>query len=228
MSGENETSTDTPYKTYKTHTTYKTSIVADTLQRRASFPVSAAWPRPTPVAGPTAGAKIIDKPDAQVPLDLQFGDESGQPVKLGDYFQPDRPVLLIMVYFGCPQLCSLSLNGLTEAVRKIDLLPGKQFEIVTVSFNPKEGSVLAAAKKENYLKSLGKPEAAAGWHFLTSSDPSAAQALGEAIGFGYWQNPQTGQYLHEAGIYFCTPQGRVSRVERGVAFDAADASRLAD
>ena len=138
-------------------------------------------------------------------------------MKLGDYFHSDRPVLLIMVYFGCPRLCSLSLNGLTEAVRKIDLLPGKQFEIVTVSFNPEEGPALAAAKKENYLKSLGKAEAAAGWHFLTSSDPTAARALGEAIGFGYWQNPQTGQYLHEAGIYFCTPEGRVSRVERGVA-----------
>ena len=166
--------------------------------------------------GPTAGAKIINKPDAQVPLDLQFSDESGQTVKLGDYFQPNRPVLLIMVYFGCPQLCSLSLNGVTEAVRKIDLQPGKQFEIVTVSFNPKEGPELAAAKKANYIKSLGKPEAAAGWHFLTSSDPAAAKTLGDAIGFGFRLNPETGQYLHEAGIYLCTPEGRVSRVEQGV------------
>ena len=173
-----------------------------------------------PAPGPTAGAKIIDKPDAQVPLDLQFTDESGQPVKLGDYFQPNRPVLLIMVYFGCPQLCSLSLNGVTKAVRKIDLQPGRQFEIVTVSFNPKEGPALAAAKKANYIKSLGKPEAAAGWHFLTSSDPAAARTLGDAIGFGFRLNPETGQYLHEAGIYLCTPEGRVSRVEQGVEFDA--------
>jgi len=170
--------------------------------------------------GAMAGAKIVDKPDAQVPLDLQFTDESGQTVKLGDYFQADRPVLLIMVYFGCPQLCSLSLNGVTDAVRKIDLQPGRQFEIVTVSFNPKEGPELAAAKKANYIKSLGKPEAAAGWHFLTSKDPAAAQTLGEAIGFGFRQDPQTGLYLHQAGIYLCTPQGRVSRVEQGVQFDA--------
>ena len=170
--------------------------------------------------GPTAGAKIINKPDAQVPLDLQFVDESGHTVKLGDYFQPNRPVLLIMVYFGCPQLCSLSLNGLTQAVRKIDLQPGKQFEIVTVSFNPQEDHELAAAKKANYIKSLGKPEAAAGWHFLTSSDPSAAKTLGDAIGFGYRLNPETGQYLHEAGLYVCTPEGRVSRVECGIQFDA--------
>jgi len=170
--------------------------------------------------GATAGAKIVSKPDAQVPLDLQFTDESGQTVNLGDYFQADRPVLLIMVYFGCPQLCSLSLNGLTDAVRKFDLQPGREFEIVTVSFNPKEGPELAAAKKANYIKSLGKPEAAAGWHFLTSKDPAAAKTLGDAIGFGFRQDPQTGLYLHEAGIYLCTPQGRVSRVEQGVRFDA--------
>ena len=130
---------------------------------RLLLPAAPAMAQATdPAPGPTAGAKIINKPDAQVPLDLQFSDESGQPVKLGDYFQPNRPVVLIMVYFGCPQLCSLSLNGLTKAVRKIDLQPGKQFEIVTVSFNPQEGPELAAAKKANYIKSLGKPEAAAG------------------------------------------------------------------
>ena len=173
-----------------------------------------------PVPGPTAGAKIIEKPDAQVPLDLQFSDESGQAVKLSDYFHPNRPVLLIMVYFGCPKLCSLSLNGVTKAVRKVGLQPGKQFEMVTVSFNPQEGPTLAAAKKANYIKSLGNPEAAAGWHFLTNSDPAAAKTLGDAIGFGFRLDPETGQYLHQAGIYLCTPEGRVSRVEQGIEFDA--------
>jgi len=170
--------------------------------------------------GPVAGAKIINKPDAQVPLDLTFRDESGQSVKLGDYFQPNRPVLLVMVYFGCPKLCSLSLNGITKAVQKIDLQPGRQFEIITVSFDPTEGPELAAAKKASYIEALGKPEAAAGWHFLTSSNPAAAHALGDAIGFGFMQDPQKPIYVHEAGIYLCTPEGRVSRVERGVQFDA--------
>jgi protein SCO1/2 len=169
--------------------------------------------------GATAGAKITNKPDAQVPLDLQLADESGQTVKLGDYFQSNRPVLLVMVYFGCPQLCSLTLNGVTDAVRQIDLQPGREFEIVTVSFDPKEGPSLAAEKKANYIKSLGNTAAAAGWHFLTSSDPAAAKTLGDAIGFGYRQDPKTGLYLHEAGIYLCTPGGRVSRVERNVTFD---------
>ena len=217
---------DKTHRTYGTYTTHGIPIrvtVSGALSFcafvLAALTASAQINDPT-TPGPTAGAQIIEKPDAQVPLDLQFADESGQPVKLGDYFHPNRPVLLIMVYFGCPQLCSLSLNGVTEAVRKVDLQPGRQFEIVTVSFNPKEGPELAAAKKANYIKSLGKPEAAAGWHFVTSSDTAAAKTLGDAIGFGFRLNPETGQYLHQAGIYLCTPEGRVSRVEQGVKFDA--------
>ena len=100
-----------------------------------------------------------------------------------------------------------ALNGMTKAVRKIDLQPGREFEIVTVSFNPEEGPEMAAAKKANFIKSLGKPEAAAGWHFLTSSDPAAAKALGDAIGFGFRRNPETGQYLHGAGIFHLHARG---------------------
>jgi protein SCO1 len=172
-----------------------------------------------PLVGPTSGAKIINKPDAQIPLDLQFADEAGQPVKLGDYFHPNRPVVVVMVYFGCPFLCGETLNGLTEVLRKVKLQPGREFEIVTVSFDPKEGPGLAAAKKANFVKLLGNPEAAAGWHFLTNSDPAAAHVLGDAIGFGFRLNPQTGNYVHETGIYICTPEGRVSRVERGSKYD---------
>ncbi len=168
--------------------------------------------------GDSAGAKITVKADAQVPLELSFKDETGKSVKLGDYFHPDRPVVVSMVYFGCPKLCSLSLNGLTTALRGVDLKPGEQFEVITVSFDPKEGPDLAAAKKENYIKSLGKPEAAAGWHFLTSSDPAAAKALGDAIGFGF-RLMANGDYLHQAGIFICTPEGRVSRVQEGILFD---------
>jgi protein SCO1/2 len=184
------------------------------------FPVASLQAQANnPLVGPTSGAKIINKPDAQIPLDLQFADESGTAVLLGDYFKPNRPVLLVMVYFGCPNLCGASLNGMTDAVRDVNLLPGKDYEIVTVSFDFKEGPALAAAKKANYIKSLGKPEAAAGWHFLTSGDPSAAKTLGDAIGFGYRLDPTTGNYLHETGIFICTPQGRLSRVELGLRYD---------
>jgi protein SCO1 len=183
------------------------------------LPAAAIAQSDNPAIGPASGAKIIAKPDAQVPLDLRFADESGQQVRIGDFFQPNRPVLLVMVYFGCPRLCSLSLNGVTDAVRKSKMQPGREFEIITVSFNPQEGPELAAAKKANYIKSLGNADAAAGWHFLTSSDPSAARTLGDTIGFGFRQDPSTGLYLHEAGIYLCTPEGRVSRVQEGVTFD---------
>jgi len=169
--------------------------------------------------GESAGAQIVEKPDAQVPLDLQFRDESGQTVKLGDYFHADRPVVLVMVYFKCTALCGPALNGLTKALKTVDLQPGRQFEIVTVSFNPAEGPDMAAAKKEGFVKLLGKPEVAPAWHFLTNSDPAAAKTLGDAIGFGYRKVPDKDIYLHGAGIFICTPGGRVSRVQQGVSFD---------
>jgi protein SCO1/2 len=185
------------------------------------LPIASARAADDVAPGEGAGTKITPKPDAQVPLDLIFTDETGKAVKLGDYFHADRPVVLSMVYYGCKKLCGPSLNGLTTALRGINLQPGKQFEIVTVSFDPKEGPELAAAKKESYITSLGKPDAASGWHFLTSSDPAAARALGDAIGFGYRLMPD-GQYVHQAGIYVCTPEGRVSRVQEGVLFDRTE------
>jgi protein SCO1/2 len=164
------------------------------------------------------GATVVERPNAQVPLDLEFNDENGKPVRLGDFFKPDRTVLLMLVYFECPMLCNLTLNGVVKAVRPLNLMPGRDFEIVTVSFDPREGPKLAAAKKANYLKSLGKPAAAAGWHFLTSSQPSMARTLGDAIGFGYKMDPKGVQYLHQAAIYICTPKGRVARTLQGVEF----------
>jgi protein SCO1/2 len=172
--------------------------------------------------GESAGDKIINKPDAQVPLDLEFKDETGKNVKLGDYFHADRPVVLSMVYFRCTALCGPALNGLTQALRGVGLQPGQQFDIVTVSFNPAEGPEMAVKKKESYINSLGKPEFAPAWHFLTSSDPSTAKTLGDAIGFGYRKKPNSNDYLHSAGIFVCTPEGRVSRVQQGVMFDPVE------
>ena len=166
-----------------------------------------------------AGATVVEKPNAQVPLELQFQDENGQTVKLGDFFKPDRPVLLMMIYFECPMLCNLTLNGVVKATKPSRLVPGKDYEIVTVSFDPREGPALARLKKANYLKSLGRPEAAAGWHFLTSDQPAAARALGDALGFGYKLDFKGKDYLHQAAIYICTPSGRVARTVQGVDFD---------
>lgn len=165
------------------------------------------------------GATVVEKPNAQVPLDLEFQDEDGQTVRLGDYFTKDRPVLLAMIYFRCPTICPLTLNGMANGVRPLKLLPGKDFEMVTVSFDPREGPELAKAQKAKLIESLGKPEAAAGWHFLTSSRASAARTLGDALGFGYKLDPKGEWYLHQAAIYVCTPDGRVARTIRGVQFD---------
>lgn len=165
------------------------------------------------------GATVVEKPNAEVPLDVTFSDEDGQTVQIKDYFSGERPVLLVPVYLRCPMLCNLTLNGVVKAIQPLNLIPGKDFEIVTVGFDPREGPELAKAKKESYIKALGKPEAAAGWHFLTSSDPTAARQLCDAIGFGYKLDPKGEQYLHQAAIYICTPDGRVARTIQGVEFD---------
>jgi protein SCO1 len=166
------------------------------------------------------GATVVEKPDASVPLDVEFQDEEGRTVRLGDYFKSQRPVLLALVYYRCPMLCNLTLNGVVQAIKPINLTPGRDFEIVTVSFDPREGPELAKAKKENYIKELGNSEAAEGWHFLTSSRPAAARAVGDAIGFGYKLDPKGENYLHQAAIYVCTPEGRVSRTFLDVHFES--------
>ena len=116
----------------------------------AALPAAAEEDEP-PAPG-YEGATVLSKPDAQVPLDVRFNDEQGRPVRLGDFFQPDRPVLLMLVYFQCPYLCNRTLNGVAEAVRPASLTPGKDYQLVTISFDPREGPELAKAKRANYLK----------------------------------------------------------------------------
>jgi protein SCO1 len=189
----------------------------------AAVPALAESPRAVPPG--FEGATVVEKPDARVPLDLQFQDEEGKTVRLGDYFHPDRPVLLTMVYYRCPMLCNLTLNGVVQAVKPMKLVPGRDFEVVVVGFDHREGPDLAKAKKANYLKELDRPEADAGWHFLAcQKDPEAARALGNAIGFGYKLDAKGENYLHEAAIYICTPrtsagESRVARTIQGVAFE---------
>ncbi len=164
------------------------------------------------------GATVQNKPGAQVPLDIAFVDEAGQPVTLRQFFKPGHPVVLNLVYFGCPMLCGLTLQGEVAGIKPLKIVPGREFEIVTISFDPREKPPLAAAKKANYIKALGKPEAAAGWHFLTGTETSA-RAVADAVGFGYKINPANGQYLHQSAIYICRPDGKVSRIIGGVQFD---------
>ncbi len=164
------------------------------------------------------GVRVVQKLQAQVPLDCQFVDDRGAVVRLGDYFHKGKPVVLTLNYYGCPMLCGLQLNGLVDALKKMELTPGKDFELVTISFDPLEQPRLAKAKKANYIRALGKPAAANGWHFLTGQKDQIHR-LTEAVGFYYRWDEKLQQWKHKATTIICTPEGRISRYLGGVAFD---------
>ncbi|MEK6629414.1 MAG: SCO family protein [Acidobacteriota bacterium] len=163
---------------------------------------------------------IDQKLDAQVPLDLAFRDETGRAVKLADYFG-SKPVVLTLVYYECPMLCTQVLNGAVGAFKTLNFTAGNQFDVVTVSFNPKETPAMAAAKKATYIARYGRPEAAAGWHFLTGEQP-AIDALTKSVGFRYLFDQTTQQYVHASAIMVLTPQGRVSKYFYGIEFPPKD------
>jgi protein SCO1/2 len=168
----------------------------------------------------TRDVSIEQKLNEQVPLDLTFRDETGQKVTLRQYFGK-KPVLLTLVYYECPSLCGLVLQGLLKSLRVINYTPGEQFEIVTVSISPSETPELAAAKKANFLKEYGREEAAAGWHWLTG-DEKNIRALADAVGFRYVYDPKTKQYAHAAGIMLLTPSGKISRYFYGIEYSPRD------
>lgn len=163
---------------------------------------------------------IDQRLNQQVPLDIPFRDEAGQTVQLRQYFH-DKPVILSLVYYDCPMLCTLVLNGLVRAMRVISLSAGNQFTVVTVSFDPRETPALAAAKKREYLDRYRRAGAEAGWHFLTGDEPSI-QALTRAVGFRYTFDPKSGQWAHASGVMVLTPGGRLARYFYGVEYSGRD------
>jgi protein SCO1/2 len=169
------------------------------------------------------GASIVEKPGASVLLDdLSFKDEDGQAVPLKKFFnQGNKPVVLALAYYECPNLCTFVLNGITDALKGLDWVPGQQFELVTVSIDHREKPELAKAKKAAYLANLGKPQAAAGWHFLTG-DEKSIRKLADSVGFGYKWVEQDQQYAHSAALFAITPDGRVSRTLYGIEYKPKD------
>jgi protein SCO1/2 len=155
-----------------------------------------------------------------VPLDLKFRDETGRTVSLGDYFGT-KPVILVFVYYECPMLCTLTLNGLVRDLRAIPFDVGKEFNVVTVSFDPRETPELAAKKKQTYLDEYRRPGAAAGWHFLTG-EQAAIEGLTNAAGFRYKYDPESQQWAHATAIMVLTPKGRLSRYFYGIEYSARD------
>ncbi len=156
----------------------------------------------------------------QIPPDLIFRDETGKSVRLADYFGR-KPLILNLVYYQCPMLCGEVLSGLESALRVLKFDVGKEFDVLTISFDPKETPQMATAKKAEFLKRYGRPGAAEGWHFLTGPESSIA-ALTKVAGFDYEYDPKTGQFAHATAIMVLTPEGRIAQYYYGVEFAPKD------
>jgi protein SCO1/2 len=163
---------------------------------------------------------IDQKLNAQLPLEAEFRDEAGKTVKLGRYFG-SKPVILSLVYYRCPMLCPMTLNGLTKALNTLRFSAGKDFHILTVSFDPKETAAEASEKKTQYLKQYEREGAAGGWSFLTGPEASI-QSLLETVGFRYSGNGQTRQFAHASGVIVLTPEGKISRYFYGIEYAPKD------
>jgi protein SCO1/2 len=166
------------------------------------------------------GVGIDQRLNEQVPLDVQFRDEAGRLVRLGDYFGK-KPVVLSLIYYACPMLCTTAENGLLEALKQLKFNAGEQFEVLTVSFDPNDSPQSATAKKSLYVGLYGRPSADQGWHFLTGNEDSIRK-LTQAVGFNYNYDPVSKQFAHATGIMVLTPEGRISHYFYGIQYPAGD------
>lgn len=167
------------------------------------------------------GVGVVQRLGEQVPLDRKFVNEAGETITLGELFRPGRPVILTLNYYRCPKLCSLTLNGMVNALNDLEWSAGEKFDIVTISFDPTETHELAELKKAAYLTQYRRPTAASGWHFLTGTEADI-RAVADAVGFYYHWDERTEQYAHASSIIFITPDGRISQYMNEVAFEPRD------
>jgi protein SCO1/2 len=165
--------------------------------------------------------KIEQRLNEQVPLDIQFKDETGRNVQLQEYFNHSKPVILSLVFYKCPMLCNQILSGLMAGLRSQSFDAGKEFEVLTVSFDPRETPEIAAEKKQSYIERYNRPGAENGWHFLTG-DPENIRRLTEAVGFHYNYDEKTNQFAHASGIMLLTPEGKLSRYFYGIEYNSRD------
>jgi len=169
---------------------------------------------------PFANIGLDQHLNEQLPLTLSFRDETGKTVQLGDYFG-EKPVILQFAYYDCPMLCTLVINGLIRTLRTLSFSAGTEFNIVTVSFNPKDTPTSAARKRQTSLQSYSRKGAETGWHFLTG-DEATIQQLTQAVGFRYAFDEKTQQYQHASGIMVLTPEGKLSRYFYGIEYAPRD------
>src|SRR5947207_12043157 len=163
---------------------------------------------------------IDQKLDAQIDPQITFRDETGATIHFGDYFG-HRPIVLALVYYKCPMLCTMVLNDLTHTLTAMRGNMGQDFDVITVSFDPRETPELAAAKKKQYVKTYHRAGADIGWHFLTGDENSIKQ-LTDTVGFRYVWDEKGQQFAHASGVIVLTPQGRVSRYFYGIDYSAKD------
>jgi len=159
--------------------------------------------------------------DAQLPLDTMFRDDTGRVVRLGEYANGSKPLLLVFMYYRCPMLCSMVMEGVTSTLTALTFDAGKEFDVVTISIDPRDTPRDAAAKKEKYVKRYGRLETARAWHFLTGPE-SAIKKVTSAAGFHYAYDPESDQFAHGAALLVLTPQGRVSRYLYGFEYKPRD------
>ncbi|HEX8843644.1 MAG TPA: SCO family protein [Pyrinomonadaceae bacterium] len=184
---------------------------------------------PRPELGPSGSGlptalqevRIEQRLNEQLPLDLKFKDETGRTVELRDYFNGPKPVVLSLVFYKCPMLCNQILTGLMAALRAQNFTAGREFEVITASFDPRETPEDAAEKKRDYLARYNRPGAEKGWHFLTG-DAESIRRLTDAVGFRYHYDEKTNQFAHASGIMVLTPGGKLSRYFYGVEYNPRD------
>jgi protein SCO1/2 len=198
------------------------AILALALVTFVAAPARALPPTGAISLPPAARAVDLDEHLGQaLPLDLDFRDEHGTPVRLGRYFKDKKPVVLALFYYRCPMLCGLVLQGMVQGLKDLDFELGKDYRVLTVSIDPRDGPDVAAKKQHNVLAAMGHPDREDAWPFLVGTEASTG-ALADALGFRYAYDPRTQEYAHPAAIYVLTPSGRISRYLYGIRYGVMD------
>ncbi|MEM9555627.1 MAG: SCO family protein [Acidobacteriota bacterium] len=196
------------------------SVLAPTAWAQRA-PGQSGLVEPEDMPGPLKEVRIDQKLGAQLPLDARFIDENGREVMLGDYFDGRRPVILAFVYYECPMLCSLILNGTASALGVLSFDPGDQYDVVAISIDPEETPEMARETERKTLHRFGRPETADGWHFLLGDEETVSQVAAIA-GFGYEYIPATDEWAHASGIMVVTPSGQISQYYYGIEYPPKD------
>ncbi len=167
------------------------------------------------------GVDVDEHVGGYIPLYLKFTNSDGQTVSLDNYFHKDKPVIIVLAYYTCPMLCTMVLNGLGDGVRDLNLIPGKDYDILTISIDSSETPLLAEAKKTNYVNYVGRPDIAAGWHFFVGKQ-NAIDSLAKALGFQYYYDEKQKQFAHPAVVFVLSPSGEITRYLYGLEYKPKD------